>query len=134
MEARSACLAREQSDFLLLGSRAARVKQESSEDWGRQQSDSWKGPQSLFNLALSRAKLSTLRPWRAAAIWALLAHLGSGELSPWPGARAPLCTKLSLLVNSAHVDSVLPQWAITKGFPLPLPLGEIPHSCPSPSF
>ena len=39
MEARLACLAREQSDFLLLGSQAAQVKQESSEDWGRQQSD-----------------------------------------------------------------------------------------------
>ena len=39
MEARLACLAREQSDFLLLGSQAARVKQESSEDRGRQQSD-----------------------------------------------------------------------------------------------
>ena len=71
--------------------------------------DSWKGPQSLFNLALPKVKLSASHPWRAAAIWAPLAHLGSRELSPWPGACAPLCTKLSLPVNSAHVDSVLPQ-------------------------
>lgn len=66
-------------------------------------------------------------------MWAL-AHLGGGELSAWPGAQAPLCAELNLLVTSAGVDSVLPQWAITKGHPLPLPLSEIPDSCPPPSF